>query len=291
MRDYRNSMGFESGKISNYVGRNGYRRDFRNKWDAWQSERGEFGAGSDRASDSIQTFNAPSPAQPALADLEKRLNGVQQDFTQALQKVGETENEKFDLIFAILVELQGRQAQLEESVRLLSAHYGVPPPGGQPAGSSSSQANGQTTQQQSQTGQLAGNSGGHQNYTQMTGQMSGQMTSHMNGQQSMQQFPGVMQADASQGGFVAVPQVVVVAPSASGMQYAMPQMMFSNGAMQQVSMPFVGQGANSEMGAFTTGTQGPEPASNNISESNDAVVSDTQAQADGCTSQPSAAPE
>jgi len=44
---------------------------------------------------------------------------MKQDFTSALTKISSKENEKFNLIFSILSELQQRQAQLEDSVRSL----------------------------------------------------------------------------------------------------------------------------------------------------------------------------
>merc|ERR1719410_2579091 len=73
-----------------------------------------------------------APPQTVVSELEKRLSGVQQDFTQQLHKISEKENEKFDLIFAILSELQSRQAQLEETVGSLKAQCGS----GQMAGGS-----------------------------------------------------------------------------------------------------------------------------------------------------------
>merc|ERR1719371_77199 len=95
-----------------------------------------------------------------LSGLEKRLTGVQQDFTQAIHKISEKENEKFDLIFAILSELQQRQAHLEESVRSLKAQY----PNGHmvPNGTS----NPSQPQQQAQFGSAGGPG---QSYGQMNG--------------------------------------------------------------------------------------------------------------------------
>jgi len=94
-----------------------------------------------------------------IADLEKQLSGIQQDFVQALQRIGGKENEKFDLIFAILSELQNRQAQLEESVRAMKAF-------------------------QFQQGSFGS--------SQLYGQMNALVVSN-----HMMQFPGVMCSDAS----------------------------------------------------------------------------------------------
>eukprot|EP00446_Apocalathium_sp_SHHI-4_P087042 CAMPEP_0177470264 /NCGR_PEP_ID=MMETSP0369-20130122/20106_1 /TAXON_ID=447022 ORGANISM="Scrippsiella hangoei-like, Strain SHHI-4" /NCGR_SAMPLE_ID=MMETSP0369 /ASSEMBLY_ACC=CAM_ASM_000364 /LENGTH=282 /DNA_ID=CAMNT_0018944707 /DNA_START=43 /DNA_END=891 /DNA_ORIENTATION=- len=159
-----------------------------------------------------------------MAEIEKRLSGVREDFTQALQRVGETENEKFDLIFAILVELQSRQAQLEESVRTLSQHLGFAVASG--CGG---------------CGGCGGASGGGGSCA-SGGCCTGGWSA-----------PG-----PSQGMFGGVQQVVVVAsPSANGVQYAMPQMMFPNGhgAMQPMAMQYMGQGQGASMGSFV-GSQG-----------------------------------
>jgi len=249
----------------------GYRREAR-RWDDWQSDtpetKGACAAGStpgppDRpagASRGRAAGGRPAEGVPGgaprgdLADLEKRLSGVQHDFNQALQKSGEKENEKFDLIFSILVELQGRQAQLEESVRLLTARLGGA--GGQLPGGAAGPAGAPQPPpgQQPPHGQFAGAGSGHQGFGQMNGQMGGQMNSqmagHMNGQQAMQQFSGVMQPDASQAMFTAEPQQIVVVASP---QY-MPQMMSPTGAMQPMQMQYMGQGA--DMGGFVGNSTG-----------------------------------
>ncbi|CAE8723091.1 unnamed protein product, partial [Polarella glacialis] len=104
---------------------------------AWSSYNGNGvanGNGVQKAENSVVSANGNGVAhtnvvangcpQAALADLEKKVADIHQDFSQSLHKVGEKENEKFDLIFAILTELQHRQAQLEESVRSLKAQFG-----------------------------------------------------------------------------------------------------------------------------------------------------------------------
>lgn len=168
-----------------------------------------------------------------ISGLEKRLSGVQQDFTQAIHKISEKDTEKFDLIFAILSELQQRQALLEESVRSLKSQYG----NGQmvPNGNANCQSQMQQPQQ----------------FGQMNGQMA-PMNSQMGmaGQQPMQQFAGVMQQpDGSQAMCMAMPQQMILMspPNNGGMQYAaVPQMMTQNGAVvqqmpQMMQVPFVPQ--------------------------------------------------
>lgn len=286
-------------------GRNAYRRDVRS-WNVWQPDRaangnfateqdceegdspetsaskGTYAAGGgtngllDRAGAGTTFGNGETrPSQPTntsspqagVSDIEKRLSSMQQDFTHALQKVGEKENEKFDLIFAILVELQSRQAQLEESVRALNVQFGTPGSGGQLSSSATSPASVSLPSQHTQNVQFSGSSGGHQSYSQLAGQiggqLNGQMNSNMNSQQPMQQFAGVMQADASQAMFTAVPQVVVVAsPSATGLQYAMPQMMSPTGAMQPMQMQYMGQGPAAELGGAGNTARGSEQQAN-----------------------------
>ncbi|CAE8640845.1 unnamed protein product, partial [Polarella glacialis] len=122
-------------------GRGGYRRDYNARPDrggfmdrsgasgaaaengaAWSSYNGNGvanGNGVQKAENSVVSANGNGVAhtnvvangcpQAALADLEKKVADIHQDFSQSLHKVGEKENEKFDLIFAILTELQHRQ--------------------------------------------------------------------------------------------------------------------------------------------------------------------------------------
>jgi len=80
--------------------------------------------GSNSAGDTIE--NASSSA----AALEEKINTAQSEMSQALQEATSKENEKFDLIFSILMELQTRQSKLEESLKFLKAQY--EPNGGQP---------------------------------------------------------------------------------------------------------------------------------------------------------------
>jgi hypothetical protein len=164
----------------------------------------------------------------ALSDLEKRLDGVRQDFTQQLDKIGGKETEKFDLIFAILTELQSRQAQLEESVRSLKAAFCGPQANGNAAAPS------MTPQMQGQfnggmgTGQQFGCGGnGQQGFVQTDGQMT---SPGMGNAQPMQMM---MQADGSQAMFTPMHQIVMVPTPTNG--YQMPQMMSPTGQMQPMS--------------------------------------------------------
>lgn len=232
----RGGMGMESGKgSSGGSGRNTYRREYRQPERNYTPTHGERqsapavdssssiskGFASEPSKANGSEYQAPPSPQQVISGLEKKLSGMQQDFTHALHKISEKENEKFDLIFAILSELQSRQAQLEDSVRSLKSQLG---------GSHMCQLGSGTTPAHM----------GPQ-YGQMGGQMGGSMSS----QQPMQQFAGVMHADGSQTMFTAVPQVLVVSsPTANGMQYV-PQMMSPSSMqpMQQMAVQFVGQGS------------------------------------------------
>eukprot|EP00928_Gymnodinium_smaydae_P027975 TRINITY_DN21469_c0_g1_i1.p1 TRINITY_DN21469_c0_g1~~TRINITY_DN21469_c0_g1_i1.p1 ORF type:complete len:228 (+),score=53.56 TRINITY_DN21469_c0_g1_i1:167-850(+) len=188
---YRSGGGvkLEGGK-GGAMGRNGYRREYRPQT---ESRGGAFG---DKGSHSQSNTNdnigyggygdsENNPPAVAVAGLEKRLSVVQQEFAQALHKVSEKENEKFDLIFSILSELQSRQAELEESVRALKAQYSNNSPSnsvpaGQSGGCCGSQQPAQQPQQQSlqppqQQNSFGGCSSATQPFAQMTGPMHGQM--------------------------------------------------------------------------------------------------------------------
>mmetsp|Transcript_31722 Transcript_31722/g.74097 ORF Transcript_31722/g.74097 Transcript_31722/m.74097 type:complete len:204 (-) Transcript_31722:201-812(-) len=70
-------------------------------------------------SDTSSSCNGKEDSATSMAALDKRMATMKQDFTSALTKISSKENEKFNLIFSILSELQQRQAQLEDSVRSL----------------------------------------------------------------------------------------------------------------------------------------------------------------------------
>jgi len=194
--------------------------------------------------------------QAAIASLERRIDGVQQEATQALHTISGKENEKFDLIFAILSELQNRQAQLEDSVRSLKTQYGVPHmsmggPAQHPAQHAAQQAGYLPGGASGVGGGVAGQSGSTQ-------PSYGQMGDQMGNQSQMQPYNGHMMSgdQAASGGWNSAGQmqqvVVVSAPAtAQGMQqmqcqYPGAQMMVAGpgGALQPMGMPmqFVGQG-------------------------------------------------
>jgi len=163
-----------------------------------------------------------------LAEVEKRIAAMQHDFKQALHKVNGKDNEKFDLIFAILSELQNRQAQLEETVRMLKAQCSAP---------MSSAGSGQVSSGQQP---FVPRSDSSQSYSSMGGQM-GHGGQHM---------------------FAAVPQVLVVPSPTGAMQtmdgYPMQQLMSPTGAMQQIAHPmamqFMGQAPGPDYGWGADGT-------------------------------------
>ncbi|CAK9012417.1 unnamed protein product [Durusdinium trenchii] len=66
-----------------------------------------------------EVWSSPPAQETTLSNLECRIDAMSQEFIDNLRKLGEKGNEKFDLIFSILTELQNRQAQLEETVRVL----------------------------------------------------------------------------------------------------------------------------------------------------------------------------
>lgn len=231
--------------------------------------------------------NVPSPkvSEEVISGLEKRLASVQQDFTMALHKTSEKENEKFDLIFEILSQLQNRQAKLEESVRAIKAQYGCL---GQHLGGADANANAHMAQYGCMGQQMGGADNGSAQMAQgsptsysgcsptsapsfaqkngagQTGNdvmngMGGQLQNGMNNTHMQQYSAGMMHHGGGQTMFAAMPQVVVVqSPNAAGMQYAMPQMMSPTNSMQpmppQMAMQFMGPGhvgVGHEMGSFS----------------------------------------
>eukprot|EP00931_Biecheleriopsis_adriatica_P087779 TRINITY_DN621_c0_g1_i1.p1 TRINITY_DN621_c0_g1~~TRINITY_DN621_c0_g1_i1.p1 ORF type:complete len:353 (-),score=80.97 TRINITY_DN621_c0_g1_i1:164-1222(-) len=212
-------------------------------------------------------YNGSAGPQAALAEIEKQVVSMKQDFTSSLHKVGEKENEKFDLIFSILTELQTRQAQLEDSVRALKTQFGG-------CGSTTGQ-NGMIAQSPQGGGCQFSMASNGQNFSAQsmggsTQQMNGGNTmsngQQMNGGMAMQQqisgadggvMQGVMSPDGSQ--IFPMAQMVVLNSPTGGMQYAMPQVMTPNGSMQaippQMAMQFMGQGGDMNGGFMVSGSQ------------------------------------
>jgi len=211
-------MGLDSGKHGSGQARY-ERRDY------YQSDYSDYSASSTRSENCKRThasvrFAEPADAQPAaLLELEKKLSDVQKDFAQQLQVMSEKDTEKFDLIFAILTDLQSGQEQLEESIRDIRKHVGGV--------------------------QNMGNNGGPSfQYGQMEGVMGGQQPP------PMQQI--VVQPNGSQAVFVPMPQMMVVQSPTGGMM--MPQMQPMQPMQQQ--MVLVGQSpVGQEMGAAFGGCE------------------------------------
>eukprot|EP00933_Yihiella_yeosuensis_P016874 TRINITY_DN14272_c2_g1_i2.p1 TRINITY_DN14272_c2_g1~~TRINITY_DN14272_c2_g1_i2.p1 ORF type:complete len:308 (+),score=83.07 TRINITY_DN14272_c2_g1_i2:98-1021(+) len=186
--------------------------------------------------------NASPQAQ--LGDIEGRVRSMQQDFNQALHKVNEKENDKFDLIFSILQDLQSRQAQVEEAVRQLKMQLG-----GQPTGQAAMMSSPQQGQVMMSNGSFIANG------QTMPAQMGAQMAV-VNGNVMQQQ--GMMQ-DGSQ--MYPMTQMVVVNGANQGVMY-MPQVMSPNGSMQampaQMGMQFMGQGGEMSGMTFVSNADGSQ---------------------------------
>jgi len=76
------------------------------RYDSWASadKHGEAAKGGECNDATVQA-------------LDKRIKTMSKELNYSLRRIGEKESEKFDLIFAILSELQNRQGKLEEAVR------------------------------------------------------------------------------------------------------------------------------------------------------------------------------
>jgi len=126
-------MGLDSGK---YGGGNGRydRRDY------YQSDYSDYSGSSTRSETCKRTQASVRFAEPAdaqsdrLLEFEKTLSDVQKDVAQQLQVMSDKETQKFDLIFAILTDLQSGQEQLEESIRDIRNHVGGAQSMGNPGG-------------------------------------------------------------------------------------------------------------------------------------------------------------
>lgn len=178
------------------------------------------------ASKSSRLGELPAVAEtPALADLESMLSNAQKDFAQQMQTFHEKGAQKFDLIFAILTDLQAGQAHLEESIQEIQKIVGngqascVPPMMPLP-------------DQQHDDGQQPSQhfNGNDDASLQQFGHMdSAMMGGQMGAQQPMQQV--VVQPDGSQATMVMMP---VAMPASSVGVMMMPQTMPAGGQMQPV---------------------------------------------------------
>jgi hypothetical protein len=262
-------------------------------------ERGSHGSrrGADESSSGGRNNSGGGQNQPSIkgemmpqamiAALEKQISGAHACMTQALNEITGKENEKFDLIFGILIELQNRQAQLEESVQSLKSQ--LPPPQGgmvqqQIGGQQSQPAQGQPQQMNSQ--QYGGNSGSPQNFNQMGNQMGNQT----NGQMFMpmnQQYGNMVSADGSQAFcmpmqnmqsvvVVQAPQGMQQMPQGMQMQYAMPQMM-----QPQMAMQYVNQDQSSNNFQWTGPTDAQQRTDGALEDNTTAQVDEEPATEDG----------
>jgi len=166
--------------------------------------------------------------QAMIASLEVKIAGAHEAMNQALHEITSKENEKFDLIFSILIELQRRQAGLEDSVRQLKTQLS----GGIDQSTTAPQASGQMNTQTN--GQMNGQMNaqmGNPSGNQSNGQMNG-MSYMQGGQMQMgQQYSNMVAPDGSQAYFTNMPNVVLVA-SPTNMQQMQPMPM----QMQPVQM-------------------------------------------------------
>jgi len=176
-------MGLDSGK--HYGGQGRYDRR-----DHYQSDYSDCSPSSARSENCKRThasvrFAEPADAEPAaMLELEKKLSGVQKDFARLFKSMSEKETVKFDLIFAILTDLQSGQEQLEESIRDIRNHVGG--------------------------AQSAGNLGGPSfQYGQVEGVMGSQQPQPM--QQMFVQMPQMMVVQSPTGGMM-MPQMQPMQP-------------------------------------------------------------------------------
>lgn len=151
--------------------------------------------------------SSSTDANATVLGFDKRLKTMQKELNYSLRRIGEKESEKFDLIFAILSELQNRQGKLEEAVRSFKA-------------------------------QQCGGGGGEEG-----GQKNGAMTGGMciaNGQNGHNGQNGAMNGCAPMNMQMVqcMPQVVVMSPTGcmngGGMQPMQYAMVSPNGAAQQM---------------------------------------------------------
>lgn len=217
------------------------------------AERAQNGHSNNGHSNNGHSNGGEMLPQALIESLEKKIAAAHSDMSQALNDITGKENEKFDLIFGILIELQKRQASLEDSVRLLKTQLPPAPAGmGQQALPPQAQSQAAPGQAQSQSSGLNGSlgpNGSAQNFMpqgnqQMGGQMGNQQMFMSNQQMNMgQQY---VNPDGSVVFLVPAPQGMAANGMQQGMQqmgqmsYAMPQMM--SGPMQpQMAMQFVSQ--------------------------------------------------
>jgi hypothetical protein len=238
---HRGGKGYDSGKGGKAFERdrnrsNGwsgsYRRDYQppapDSWSSYDAPRDEKRASTEAqqqhrdigAKGSAKGAAAEPPARSKSSDeemeammsmVEKRIDAVQKEFKQALHQKSQKENDKFDIIFNILSELQARHAQLEESVSSLAAGCGQ----NQMMGIGMGMGHDQMVQQH----QFGAANCMSQHYGQMP---------EMIGNISLQQQPMPMRP---YGGEMMMQQVLVM-PSANGGATMAPQIAMQSGVCQ-----------------------------------------------------------
>jgi len=187
--------------------------------------------------------NTLENAITSAAALEKKIATAASEMSQALQTATSKENEKFDLIFSILMELQTRQSKLEESLKFLTAQFAAN--GGQPQMMTQPSGQADGLQGASPLGSSMTNPIGSPMGSQV-GMMASQM-GMVGGQMPMNQQMVMM--DSS--GNCMVP-VLMASPQSGGGQMQFTQMMMPQGAtmqgMPQQQVQFVASGAEGAEG-------------------------------------------
>jgi len=199
-----------------------------------RDENSHGGRNGDTGHMPIRNGNGHSDALPeaAIASLEKKIENVAQETTQAISDATSKENEKFELIMSILQELQRRQGELEENVRQLRSRGNQQYGGMQGNGQYSSNGNYQGNQMGNQMGNHMNNQGASQG-------QNGQMY-----MQNQMQYGGMVNGDGSQPYFnngQGMPQNVMVIAQPVGMPPPqggqMVQQVPYGGQMQMISGP------------------------------------------------------
>jgi len=188
-------------------------------YDSWAPQEEERPSPAHRRPEAPREETAAADDEPSLAalsGLERQLSGWQEDSLKALQEIGRRQNEKFDVIFEILSDLQSRHSQLEESMSALMT-----------------QAQAQHAGAQMVSGamglQHCAAVGPHQcdpMAWQAQGAAHGLMAGHQQQQQAMHQHTMGVHLGSSQGAvYSAVPQVMANSlPAAAGTPFEMLQM-------------------------------------------------------------------
>lgn len=200
--------------------RGGGDRGSASDWRDWPSS-GRSAPSSAGASSDYNNRGDNAEQAASLAKIESSLSDLQKGFETALRTVGDKGNEKFDLIFGILTELQSKQADLENMVRQCQSQMGVTAQAGGAMSSSASTAT--PSEQQSADGSGGGNSASSSGAPQFMNGAAGQPMIMMNG--PMAGFPGMMGDNGQM-----YTQQVMMMPSGNGMQYG--GMMSPMGGMQ-----------------------------------------------------------